>query len=102
MVNLANSVHYGRTVDERFIGLMSVVAHEVFHAAFGAYKDRSPQWQSFYAHHQSYVDRLLDLTQNEGIAYYLSLIQRSGGKLMEPRCKMCGRLSTSSTGVRRK
>ncbi len=76
VVNLAKAVRYGRTVDERFIGVLSVVAHEVFHAAFGTYKDGSPVWRSYYATHQSYLDELLDLTQNEGIAHFLTFQQR--------------------------
>ncbi len=81
-VNLAKAVHYGDNVDSRFVGLMSVVAHEVFHAAFGAYKDESPVWRAYYASPRTALDELLDLTQNEGIAYYLSLIQRTGGRLV--------------------
>ncbi len=81
VVNLAKAVSYGRTVDERYIGVLSVVAHEVFHAAFGAYKDSSPAWQSYYATHTAYLDQLLDLTQNEGIAHYLTFEQRTGGVL---------------------
>ena len=81
VVNLANAIHYGRTADERFIGVLSVVAHEVFHAALGVYKDSSPQWKEYYRTHQSYVDQLLDLTQNEGIAHYLTFEQRTGGNL---------------------
>ncbi len=82
VVNLARAVEYGDSVDEQFIGLLSVVAHEVFHAAFGAYKDHSPFWQRYYATHTTYLDRLLDLAQNEGIAYYLTLVQRSRGRLL--------------------
>lgn len=81
VINLAKAVHYGRTVDERFVGLLSTVAHEVFHAAFDAYKDRSPVWREYYAQRRSYFDALADLAQNEGIAYYLSLIQSSRGRL---------------------
>jgi hypothetical protein len=81
VVNLAKGVRYGRTVDERFIGTLSVVAHEVFHAAFGVYKDSSSFWQAYYATHKSYLDHLLDLTQNEGIAHFLTFEQRSGGYL---------------------
>jgi hypothetical protein len=81
VVNLAKAVHYGRSVDERFLGLLSTVAHEVFHAAFDTYKDASPFWRGYYARGQSYFDALTDLTQNEGIAYYLSLIQASRGRL---------------------
>ena len=81
VVNLAKSVNYGRSTDERFLGMLSVVAHEVFHAAFGVYKDSSPAWRAYYATHQTSLDQLLDLTHNEGIAYYLSLIQSARGKL---------------------
>jgi hypothetical protein len=81
VVNLAKAVHYGRTLDERFLGLLSTVAHEVFHAAFDAYKDESPLWRDYYARRPSYFDALTDLAQNEGIAYYLSLIQSSRGRL---------------------
>ncbi len=83
VVNLAKAVYYGRTVDERFYGLMSVVAHEVFHAAFGLYRDGSASWRQYVQYHRSWFDQLLDLTQNEGIAYYLSLIQRSRGRFRE-------------------
>lgn len=81
VVNLAKAVSYGESVDERFIGLLSVVAHEIFHAAFGLYKETSPGWQAFYARPPSPFEELLDLSHNEGIAYYLSLIQRTGGRL---------------------
>jgi hypothetical protein len=82
VVNLDKAVAYGPDVDERFIWLMSVVAHEVFHAAFGAYKDTSPVWRQYYAMPRTYLDQLLDLAQNEGIAYYLTLIQRTRGRLV--------------------
>ena len=81
VVNLAKAVNYGKTTDERFVGMVSVVAHEVFHAAFGNYKDGSPAWRAYYATHRSSLDQLLDLTHNEGIAYYLSLVQSSRGRL---------------------
>ena len=80
IVNLSKAMSYGRSTDERFIALLTVVAHEVFHAAFGVYKDGSPDWREYYASHQSYLDQLLDLSQNEGIAYYLTMIQRTGGR----------------------
>lgn len=82
VVNLAKALHYGDNVEERFIGLLSVVAHEVFHAAFGAYKDESPVWRAWYASRRTALDELLDLTQNEGIAYYLTLVQRTRGRLV--------------------
>ncbi len=81
VVNLAKAVHYGQSTDERFVAMLGVVAHEVFHAAFGVYKDGSPAWRAYYASHRSAMDQLLDLSHNEGIAYYLSLVQSSRGRL---------------------
>lgn len=81
VVNLSRAVAYGRSTDERFIGLLTVVAHEVFHAAFGVYKDGSQEWRRYYDERRTPFDRLLDLSQNEGIAYYLTLVQKSRGAL---------------------
>ncbi len=81
VMNLSKAVYYGRSVEERFVGVLSVVAHEVFHAAFGVYKDNSSRWRQYTATHRRHIDRLLALTQNEGIAYYLSLIHQTRGKL---------------------
>ena len=53
----------------------------MFHAAFGVYKDGSPVWKNYYATHRTPLDQLLDLSHNEGIAYYLTLVQSSRGKL---------------------
>ena len=79
VINLAHAVDYGLNTEERFISLLGVVAHEVFHAAFSAYKENSDSWKKFYAERRQPVDALLDLTQNEGIAYYLSLEQQGHG-----------------------
>ncbi len=81
VVNLAHAVDYGPALQERFVSLLGVVAHEVFHAAFGSYKETSPAWRSFYAYHKGYMNDLLDLAQNEGIAYYLSFEQRAHGRV---------------------
>ena len=81
VVNLSKAVSYGRSVEERFVGLLSVVAHEVFHAAFAAYKDGSAFWRAYYAGPITPFQQLMDIAHNEGIAYYLSLIQATRGKL---------------------
>jgi hypothetical protein len=81
VVNLSQSVKYGPDLQERYLTLLGVVAHEVFHAAFGAYKDGSRSWRRYERTHTRPFDALLDLTQNEGIAYYLSLDQRGHGYL---------------------
>lgn len=79
VINLAHAVRYGTTIQERYLSLLGVVAHEVFHAAFGDYKDHSPFWKQYYETHRHPFDELIDLTQNEGIAYYLSIDQRGHG-----------------------
>jgi hypothetical protein len=81
VVNLAKAVGYGASTDERFVNLLGVVAHEVFHAAYGVFKETDPGWRNYYSVERSAFDELLDLAQNEGIAYYLSLIQNSHGRL---------------------
>lgn len=79
VINLGQSINYGNTLDDRFVSLLGVVAHEVFHAAFGAYKETSPSWKQFNQNSHRAFDVLLDISQNEGIAYYLSLDQHGGG-----------------------
>lgn len=81
VINLAQAVKYSDNLEERFIELLGVVAHEVFHAAFGVYKENSPTWKLYERTHQRPIDILLDLTHNEGIAYYLSLEQQGRGRL---------------------
>jgi len=81
VINLAQAVKYSDNLEERFIELLGVVAHEVFHAAFGVYKENSPTWKRYERTHQRPIDILLDLTHNEGIAYYLSLEQQGRGNL---------------------
>jgi hypothetical protein len=81
VVNLAKAVDYPGEMQEKIITLLGVVAHEVFHAAFGVYKDNSPTWKRYNASHNRPFDVLAELTQNEGIAYYLSLDQEGRGYL---------------------
>lgn len=53
----------------------------MFHAAFEAYKENSPAWRWYYQKYLHPFDILLDITQNEGIAYYLTLDQLGRGYL---------------------
>lgn len=99
VINLARSVDYGASVDERLVNLLGVVAHEVFHAAFGAYKDQSPSWREYERTHRSPFHHLVDLVQNEGIAYYLSLEQSGQGAL--PRDWVSRTRETFATFTRR-
>jgi hypothetical protein len=81
IINLAAAAAYPAPPDQQLTSILVTVAHEVFHAAFGIYKDASPSWKAYNAKHASAADYLLDLVQNEGIAYYLSLEQRLGDRL---------------------
>ncbi len=78
VLNLARAVDYGPTTDRRVLGTLSTVAHEVFHAAFDAYQESSAVWRAFRVQNPGPVAELLALTQNEGIAHYLSFEQRGG------------------------
>ena len=78
IINLAAAATRPLPPEEGMTSILLTTAHEVFHAAFGLYKDASPAWKSYYAAHATAADYLLDLVQNEGIAYYLSLEQRLG------------------------
>ena len=81
VVNLAKAIDYPGKPQEKLTTLLYVVAHEVFHAAFGVYKDSSPLWKRYFAKHRQPFDVLSELTQNEGIAYYLSLEQAGKGNI---------------------
>lgn len=81
IINLAAAATHPVAPEERLSSILVTVAHEVFHAAFGAYKDASPAWKRYRERHDSPAGYLLDLVQNEGIAYYLSLEQRLGDRL---------------------
>lgn len=81
VMNLTQSVRLGPDLEERYISLLCIVAHEVFHAAFSTYKENSSNWKKYYSEYKRPFDELLDLTMNEGIAYYLTLDQRGRGYL---------------------
>ncbi len=81
IINLAAAARYPVRPEARLSSILVTVAHELFHAAFGLYKDASPAWKRHRAVHTTPVDYLLDLVQNEGIAYYVSMEQRIGDRL---------------------
>jgi hypothetical protein len=80
VVNLTRSVQYIQEVQIQFIDMMSTLAHETFHAVFGIYQSSSPVWRQQQTRYEPYW-RLAELVQNEGIAYLISLQQRSGAQL---------------------
>ncbi len=84
VVNLTRSVQYLGNVEYQFVDMLSTLAHESFHAVFGVYQQSSPAWQAINARPEpAWI--LAELAQNEGMAYLISLQQRSGGQLSPER-----------------
>lgn len=76
ILNLARMLEITPTVEKQFIELLSTLAHECFHATFSALKQSLPDSNR----PTTLDDQLLDLVQNEGIAYCLSMQIRLGGQ----------------------
>ncbi len=79
VLNIARMLDGENKVDAQFIQLLSTLAHECFHAVFGAYQTNSPVWKDLRNRHEP-IWRLAELVQNEGIAYCLSLQLQVGGR----------------------
>ncbi len=79
VLNLARVLPYDQKVEGQFIQLMSTLAHECFHAVFGAFQQSSPAWNVTQKRNDP-VWRLAELVENEGIAYCLSLQLQIGGR----------------------
>jgi hypothetical protein len=69
VVNLARIIERLPNEKSQFIEVLSTTAHECFHAAFAIMQKSLPESVK----PKSAVDYLLELVQNEGLAYYLSL-----------------------------
>jgi len=76
--NLARTIESSSDVQVQFLELLATLAHESFHAVFSVLKQSIPD--SLNSH--SYSGQLLDIVQNEGIAYYLSLEVHRQGRMM--------------------
>jgi hypothetical protein len=81
VINLSAAARMGGPPEERLTNILITVAHEVFHVAFGMYQSTSPAWTDFREQYAGPADFLMELVQNEGIAYYLSLEQRVGERV---------------------
>lgn len=80
VVNLTRSVQYIQDIQVQFIDMMSTLAHEAFHAVFGIYQQQTPAWRTVATRAEpQWV--LAELVQNEGMAYLISLQQRTGSHL---------------------
>ncbi len=80
VVNLTRSVEHLPGVNIQIVDMMSTLAHEAFHAVFGVYQQSNPVWKSLQQRPEPYWV-LAEVAQNEGIAYLISLQQRSGGNM---------------------
>jgi hypothetical protein len=69
VVNLARIIEGPTNVEAQFIEVLSTTAHECFHAAFSVLKKSLPDSTKA----NNIGEQLLDVVQNEGIAYYLSM-----------------------------
>jgi hypothetical protein len=78
--NLARVIETSSDVQIQFLELLATLAHESFHAVFSKLKETLP---GVYSSH-SPSDELLDIVQNEGIAYYLSLEIHRQGRPLSP------------------
>lgn len=81
VLNLTRCLIRGGDVEQEFIQVLSTLAHESFHAVYGAY--RSGGSADF--NPSSPAAALASLVQNEGIAYFLSMEIREGGEVPPPQ-----------------
>jgi hypothetical protein len=78
VVNLARIVERPGNEHDQFIELLSTTAHECFHAVLSELQKSFPDS----ARPGSVADHLLELVQNEGVAYYLSQETHVGGEML--------------------
>ena len=76
VVNLARIVEGPLNLRDQFIEVLSVTAHECFHAAFSVLQKSLPDSIK----PRNVTEQLLDLVQSEGIAYYLSMQTHLGAE----------------------
>jgi hypothetical protein len=76
VVNLARLIKGPPNEQAQFIEVLSTTAHECFHAAFSVLQKSLPDS----IRPRNIADQLLELVQNEGVAYYLSLQTHLGGE----------------------
>ena len=80
VVNLSRLMQYHPKTEIQFIELQSTLAHEAFHAVFSEYQQTSAYWKRV-NEKNNFAHQLAALSQNEGIAYYISMQQDIGGEI---------------------
>jgi hypothetical protein len=81
VLNLTRCLIRGADAEQEFVQVLSTLAHESFHAVYGAYRsgisaDLNPNRPAA---------ALANLVQNEGIAYFLSMEIQDGGGVPPPQ-----------------
>jgi len=76
VVNLARVVERQNNIEAQFVEVLSTTAHECFHAVFSVLQKSLPDSTKA----KNITDQLLDVVQNEGIAYYLTLQTHIGDR----------------------
>jgi hypothetical protein len=80
VVNLARVIERSHDLESQFIEVLSITAHECFHAALSILqKSLSESIKP-----RNAAEQLLNLVQNEGLAYYLSMQTHIGGEVPSP------------------
>lgn len=77
VVNLARIIEGQDNVEAQFIEVLSTTAHECFHAAFSVLQKSLPESTKA----KNVAELLLEVVQNEGVAYYLSLQTHIGDRV---------------------
>ncbi|MGA3244133.1 MAG: DUF5700 domain-containing putative Zn-dependent protease [Bacteroidota bacterium] len=80
VLNLTRCLMRGGDVEREFVQVLSTLAHESFHAVYGAYRAGS----SADLNPIGPAAALANLVQNEGIAYFLSMEIQEGGEVPPP------------------
>jgi hypothetical protein len=76
VVNLARIVEISKNTDAQFIEVLSTTAHECFHAVLSTLQKSLPES----TRPKNLSGQLLELAQNEGIAYYLTMQTHIGAE----------------------
>ena len=69
VVNLARVMEGPPDIEAQFIEVLSTTAHECFHAVYSVLQQSLPESTK----PRNVAEQLIDVAQNEGIAYYLSM-----------------------------
>jgi len=76
VVNLARAIEGPPNVENQFIEVLSTTAHECFHAAFSEMQKSLPN----FIKPKNIAGQLLELVQNEGVAYDITMQTHLGGR----------------------